>query len=159
MQVVVDMSDMKLSKNAEDILVTYSLGSCIGITLYDPVVMVGGILHFMLPDSSIDIEKSRNNPFIYADTGIPKFFRTAYKLGAKKRRMKVVVAGGANILDFKNFFRIGEKNYKAAKTLFEKNRLSIDYQDVGGQINRTMTLFMNTGSTIIRTPGRNEKNV
>ena len=69
MQVVVDMSDMKLSKNAEDILVTYSLGSCIGITLYDPVVMVGGILHFMLPDSSIDIEKSRNNPFIYADTG------------------------------------------------------------------------------------------
>jgi len=159
MQVIVDMSDMKLSKNTKDILVTYSLGSCIGITIYDPVVKVGGILHFMLPDSSLDCEKARNNPFIYADTGIPAFFRAAYKLGAKKGRVKVVVAGGANILDPKNFFRIGKKNYAAVKQLFEKNRLSTDYEDVGGQINRTMALVMDTGSTILRTPGKKERHV
>ena len=159
MQVVVGMSDMRVSNDTKDILITYSLGSCIGITVYDPIAGVGGILHFMLPDSSLDRAKALKNPFIFADTGIPALFQAAYGLGAKKGRLKVVIAGGANILDPKDFFQIGKKNYAAAKRLFEKNRLSPDFEDVGGDVNRTVSLMINTGSTIIKTPGGTERRV
>ena len=54
MRYIVGVSDMKLSKNAGDIIVTHALGSCIGIAIHDPDIKVGGILHYMLPKSSID---------------------------------------------------------------------------------------------------------
>ncbi len=159
MHVVVGMSDMKVSNDPKAILVTYSLGSCIGIAVHDPIAGVGGILHFMLPDSSLDIAKARGNPFIFADTGIPALFQAAYGLGAKKERLKVVIAGGANILDPKDFFQIGKKNYAAAKRLFDKNRLSPSYEDVGGEVDRTVSLMVHNGSTIIRSTGGNERHV
>ena len=75
MQVVVGMSDMRVSNDTKDVLITYSLGSCIGIAVHDPMAGVGGILHFMLPDSSLDRAKALKNPFIFADTGIPALFQ------------------------------------------------------------------------------------
>jgi chemotaxis protein CheD len=159
MQVVVGMSDMKVSKDTKDILITYSLGSCIGITVYDPMSGVGGILHFMLPDSSLDSAKARKNPFIFADTGIPALFEAAFELGAKKGRLKVVIAGGANILDPKDFFQIGKKNYTAARRLFKENRLSPDFEDVGGDVNRTVSLMITTGSTVIKTSAGAERRI
>ncbi len=63
----------------------------------------GGILHYMLPDSGLHEAKAGQNPFMFADTGIPRLFKTAYQLGARKQRMRVVVAGGAQILDQKGF--------------------------------------------------------
>ncbi len=101
MNIVVGVSDMKVSNDSKSTLITYSLGSCIGITIYDPVVKVGGILHFMLPESSLDRAKAEKNPYMFADTGIPALFKAAYELGAKKQRMKVTVAGGSQVLDQK----------------------------------------------------------
>ena len=101
---------MKVSGNPEDTLITYSLGSCIGISIYDPYAKAGGILHYMLPDSNLDHEKARNNPFMFADTGILALFRAASKLGVRRQQMKVIIAGGAKILDEKGFFNIGKKN-------------------------------------------------
>ena len=108
--IIVSISDLKVSKNVNDVLVTYALGSCIGVAVYDPKVKVGGLLHYMLPESAIDENKARGNPEMFADTGIPLLFRTCYSLGAEKKRMVVKVAGGASILDDANYFRIGQKN-------------------------------------------------
>ncbi|MBL8223671.1 MAG: chemotaxis protein CheD, partial [Bryobacterales bacterium] len=72
---------------------TYALGSCIGLMVYDPVVRIGGLLHFMLPESSISPLKAVRNPFLFADTGIPLLFRAAYRLGAEKDRMTVCAVG------------------------------------------------------------------
>jgi len=85
MKIVVGMADMQVSKEPEAMLISFALGSCIGVTLYDPLIRVGGLLHFMLPDSQIDPQKSQKNPWMFADTGIPLFFRGAYKLGAEKK--------------------------------------------------------------------------
>ena len=101
MKVIVGISDMKVSNDPNATLVTYSLGSCIGISIYDPVVKVGGLLHYMLPESSIDGAKAEKNPYMFADTGIPNLFKESYRFGAKKQRMRVIVAGGAQILDQK----------------------------------------------------------
>ena len=77
---IVGMSDIKLSNNKNDVIITYALGSCIGITVFDPIAKVGGLLHFMLPDSTLDQNKSRDNPEMFADTGIPLIFKSCCNL-------------------------------------------------------------------------------
>ncbi len=159
MKQIVGVADMKLSNNLEDSVVTYSLGSCIGLVIYDPVARVGGILHYMLPESSIDREKAKIKPFMFADTGIPRFFKTAYKLGAKKPRIKIYVAGGAEIIDQKGFFNIGKRNYLALKKIFFKNKVMINKQDVGGNINRTVRIEIATGDIFVKTSGSGETRI
>ena len=156
MKQIVGVADMKVSNNPGESLITYSLGSCIGLVIYDPVARVGGILHYMLPESSIDAEKAAARPYMFADSGIPRLFKTAYTLGAVKHRMKVYVAGGAEILDQSGFFNIGKRNYMALKKMFLKNNVMIDKQDVGGTTNRTVRLEIGTGDIYVKTSGEKE---
>ena len=151
-RIIVGISDLKVSGNIDDALITYALGSCIGVAVYDPKVKVGGLLHFMLPDSSIDSNKAKVNPAMFADTGIPFLFKSCYRLGAEKRRMIVKIAGGANILDDANYFRIGQKNITALRKIFWKNNVFIDGEDTGKSNNRTVQLEISTGKVVIKTP-------
>jgi chemotaxis protein CheD len=157
MKIIVGVADMKISSDPEATVVTYSLGSCIGITLYDPAVRVGGILHFMLPESKIDPRKAQENPFMFADTGIPSFFRNAYQLGAEKRRLEVNVVGGAQIMDDSGYFNIGKRNYMTLRKIFWANNVLIHAENVGGTINRTIRLEVGTGKVWIKTPGEGER--
>lgn len=159
MKLIVGVADMKVSNRQTESIITYALGSCIGLVIYDPVVKVGGILHYMLPESSIDKEKAAARPYMFADSGIPRLFKSAYKLGAVKQRMKVYVAGGAEILDQKGFFNIGKRNYMALKKMFFKNKMMIDKQNVGGNINRTIRIEIATGDVYIKTSGSKEVKV
>ena len=85
MDLIVGVGDMKVSSNPEDVLATYSLGSCIGLIIYDPVVSVGGLLHYMLPESSLDGNKAKKNPYMFGDTGIPLLFKSSYNLDVATR--------------------------------------------------------------------------
>ena len=156
MKQIVGVADMKVSNRPTESIITYALGSCIGLIIYDPVVKVGGILHYMLPESSIDKEKAAARPYMFADSGIPRLFKSAYKLGAVKQRMKVYVAGGAEILDQKGFFNIGKRNYMALKKMFFKNKMMITKQNVGGNTNRTIRIEIATGDIYIKTSGSKE---
>ena len=140
-------------------IVTYSLGSCIGIAIYDPTAGVGGILHYMLPESSLDSVKAQKNPYMFADTGIPALFKSAYKLGGKKQRMKVIVVGGAHVLDQKGFFDIGKRNHMAVKKMFWKNNVMIDHEEVGGNVNRTVKLSVKDGEAWVKTSGQGERKI
>lgn len=157
--VVVGISDLKVSNRPEDVLVTYALGSCIAVAVFDPVAKVGGLLHYMLPDSTLDPEKARQNPAMFADTGIPMLFKSCYTLGAEKRRMIVRAAGGASILDDTNFFRIGQKNIMAMRKIFWKNNVMIESEDTGGNFNRTVRLVLTNGKTYVKTSGGNIKEI
>lgn len=150
---------MKVTDDMEAVLVTYSLGSCIGVAIYDPVARVGGLLHYMLPESSLDPGKATNNPYMFADTGIPALFKAAYKLGAKKQRLKVVVVGGSQILDQKGFFNIGKRNETAVRKMFHRNNVIIDYTDVGGVVNRTIKLAVDNGDVWLKVSGKGEKKI
>ena len=159
MNIVVGVADMKVTNDQESTIITYSLGSCIGIAVYDSVVRVGGILHLMLPESSLDAGKAQQRPLMFADTGIPALFKTAYKLGAKKQRMKVIVVGGAQVLDQKGFFNIGKRNFMAVKKMFWKNNVMIDHQEVGGNVNRTIKVAIKNGDVWVKTSGQGEKKI
>ena len=159
MNLVVGVSDMKVSDDMEAVLATYSLGSCIGVAIYDAVARVGGLLHYMLPESSLDPGKAIKNPYMFADTGIPALFKAAYKLGAKKQRLKVVVVGGSQILDQKGFFNIGKRNETAVRKMFHRNNVIIDYTDVGGVVNRTIKLAVDNGDVWLKVSGKGEKKI
>ena len=159
MDMVVGVGDMKVSNDPEDVLVTYSLSSCIGLAIYDPVAKVGGLLHYMLPESSLDGNKARKNPYMFGDTGIPLLFKEAYKLGAKKNRLKVIVVGGAQILDQKGFFNIGKRNHTLLRKMFWKNNVMIDYEEVGGTVNRTIRLEIESGQAWLKVSGIGVKKI
>ncbi len=152
-ELVVGISDLKVSGNPAESMITYALGSCIAVAVYDPAAKVGGLLHYMLPDSSLDAVKAKETPAMFADTGIPLLFKTCYRLGADKKRMVVKVAGGASILDESNFFRIGQKNIMAMRKLFWSNNILIDAEDTGKNVNRTVRLDMSTGKVFIKRAG------
>ena len=140
MDIIIGVADMKVSNDSETVLATYSLGSCIGLAIYDPIEKIGGLLHYMLPESSLDRVKAKKNPYMFGDTGIPLLFKEAYKFGAKKQRIKTIVLGGSQILDQKGLFNIGQRNFTILRKMFWKNNVMIDFQDVGGNVNRTLKL-------------------
>jgi len=152
-KIIVGIADMKVSDDPDATLITYSLGSCIGVSIYDPAVRVGGILHFMLPESKIDPQKALKNPWMFADSGIPLFFKEAYRLGAEKVRLTVKVVGGAQILDDSNFFNIGKRNYMALRKIFWANNILIRAEEIGGSVNRTLSLELSTGKMLVKTSG------
>jgi len=115
--ITVDIADMVVSNRPSDKLITYSLGSCIGIAIWDPQTKVGGLLHYMLPESSISPDKAEDKPFMFADTGIPLLFKSVYEIGGEKRRLIVKVAGGAHMMDAKGVFNIGKRNYMVLRKL------------------------------------------
>jgi chemotaxis protein CheD len=154
-KVVVGIADLKFSQDPGESIITYALGSCLGITVYDAVARVGGLLHLMMPDSTIDPEKAAENPYKFVDTGVPLLFKGAYKLGAEKSRLVVKVAGGSNPLGGgeNDFFQIGRRNMTALRKLLFRNGVLIKGEDVGGSDSRTMTLEMATGAVTLKLPG------
>lgn len=154
MNYAVGISEMKVSDQSDDILVTYSLGSCIGVTIYDPIVRVGGMIHCMLPLSKLDMQKAQRSPAMFVDTGVPALFEAAYHLGAQKERIIVKVAGGSSILDEKRMFRIGERNYAVLRKILWKNNILIAAEDVGGTNSRTVYLEIGTGRVLVKSRGK-----
>ena len=155
--IVVCVADCQLSSAAGDVLVTYALGSCVALAIYDPAVPVGGLLHYMLPESGLDRSKAEANPFMFADTGIPLLFRRAYAQGAEKRRLVVRAAGGAQLLDAPGVFNIGKRNYLALRRILWKAGVFIQAQDVGGTSSRTVRLEVGSGRFLMRGPGTVEQ--
>jgi chemotaxis protein CheD len=152
-RVIVGMAESVVSNNPDVTLATYSLGSCLGISIYDPVARVGGLLHIMLPESGIAPDKARAQPAMFLDTGLPKMFRSAYDLRLDKHRAMICVAGGAQIMDDKGFFNIGQRNYAALSTLLQQHGLRITAEHVGGMVNRTMYLKLATGEVRLKISG------
>jgi chemotaxis protein CheD len=155
--VVVGIGDCQVSKDPDSVLVTYALGSCIGVMIHDPVSGVGGLLHFMLPESSLDPSKAEKNPYMFADTGIPLLFRTAYHLGADKKRLVVTVAGGAQMMDTQGTFNIGKRNCLAMRKILWKAGVMVAAEHLGGMVSRTVRLEVRTGNVVLRESGQVEQ--
>ncbi len=156
-RVVVGIAEVAMTADPGATLVTYALGSCIGVTVFDPVARVGGMLHFMLPQSSLSQEKAERSPCMFADAGVPLLFKNAYELGAKKERLIVCAAGGAEILADEGHFKIGSRNRTMLRKLFWKNKVRLASEDTGGTHSRTMTLRLADGSVTVKNKNEERK--
>ena len=156
----VNYSEMRISTNPVETLVAFSIGSGMGVTVHDPVCGVGGILNFMLPDSDrANGVNPERVPFMFADTGIPAFLAALYARDAQPERLKVVIAGGAHILDQTDAFNIGLKNLAALKARFDAYNLKIHHQNTGGSNSRTLSLEIGSGCSSIKIFGEGEEKV
>ncbi len=147
---VVDIADMAVSCDPTGILTTYSLGSCIGLTLWDPRTRVGGLLHFMLPDSQLCPARAKTNPAMFCDTGTPLLFRAACELGARLERLVVRAAGGAQLLDKSAAFDIGRRNYLALRKTLRASGVELQREDFGGTASRSLRLELTTGKLVMK---------
>lgn len=154
MKHIVGVGDMKISREAGDVLVTHALGSCLGVAVYDPVSVAGGLLHVMMPQSSINPQKAQANPYMFVDTAMPAFFRQLYTYGLAKERAKVFVAGGGNVHNVdSDRFAIGKRNYAILRKVLWQNGVLIAAEEVGGSEPRTMYLEMGSGRVWLSTAG------
>ena len=151
-RVVVGVGDLSVSNNANVILSTFALGSCLGVIIYDSQVKVGGLIHIMLPDSTLSPEKAQRQPAMFADTGMPLVYRNLCAMRAERKRMKAFVAGGASIISGANMFKIGERNIQAVKKLTAALGIRVVKADIGGVNNRTVHLNVGTGEVSMKTP-------
>lgn len=150
---IIGMADMLSSNDASAQLVTYSLGSCVGVTVYDPERKVGGMLHAMLPDSNLNIARAKDRPYMFVDTGLPALFHAVMGLGGTRSRLIVKLAGGAQFLDEKKVFNIGERNVQATLAMLARNGMPLTGRDTGGHSSRTLRLDLATGNVTVDVPG------
>ncbi len=151
---IVHVSDAKVSHNPDDVLITYSLGSCIGVCLYDPTVRVGGMLHYQLPESRIDVEKARVKPFMFADTGMKLLIYKLLSMGAECKRLQVKLAGGATMKGSPQGFDIGKRNHLAIRKIVWQQRLFVSGEDIGGASARNLYMNLSDGRVKVKSDGR-----
>lgn len=150
MSIVVNVSDARCSRDPAEVIVTYSLGSCIGVCLYDPAVRAAGLLHFQLPSASLDAQRARENPFMFADSGFDVLLKQVLSMGAEKRRLRVRLAGGASMLNDAGTFNIGKRNHASIRKILWQHGMFIESEDVGGGAPRTLYLSVADGSLTIK---------
>ncbi|OQA01257.1 MAG: Chemoreceptor glutamine deamidase CheD [Planctomycetes bacterium ADurb.Bin401] len=153
-KMIVHVSDARVSSNPEDVLITYSLGSCIAVCLYDPAVHAGGMLHYQLPDSKTDPDRAKEKPFMFADTGMQILIDKLVSMGVSKKRMRIKIAGGAEMDTGPKGFDIGKRNYLAIRKIMWKNGMFIDGEDVGGSFPRNMYMKIDNGEVTIKANGQ-----
>lgn len=154
-QYVVGIADMKICR-APGMLITYALGSCIGICLYDPVIRLAGLIHIMLPNNQ---EAGNGNVYKYADSAIPETIRKMESFGAVRGRIVAKIAGGAKMFDIPgngSLGNIGLRNAESVKKVLREERIKLLKEDTGANYARTLLFNSSTGEGFIRTYGRPE---
>lgn len=156
-EVVVGVGDCRIASFPVAFLSTYALGSCIAVIVYDWKSRTGGLLHVMLPDSSIDRSPAGLSPFVYVDTGVAELFRRLGAMGCGKHNVRCCIAGGASMMADSSHFEIGKRNYLALKKAFWRHGILVDREDVGGTESRSVRLDLETGRIDLRKGGGRER--
>ena len=153
-KITVGIADMKLAQGA-GILITYALGSCIGLCFHDPRLRLGALLHVMLP---LNMEAGRKTPLKYADTGIRETLRQMEAKGASRSRITVKIAGGAKMFEVNggNLGNIGQRNIESVHTILRQEGIRLLAEDVGGKVARTLLFDVASGQGCVRSYGRPE---
>ena len=153
-KITIGIADMKMAQG-QDTLITYALGSCIGICLYDPLLKLGALIHIMLP---LNMEAGRKNTMKYADTGIRETIKMMEAKGASRARMTAKIAGGAKMFEVSagSIGNIGQRNIESVHLNLRKEGIRLLKEDVGGSIARTLSFDVATGTAVVRCYGRQD---
>ncbi len=155
----VGMADLKICKSPDG-LTTLGLGSCVGVAVRDPVTKIGGLLHAMLPDSTV----LRNNTCIekFVDSGLDELVRQMIKAGANRSRLEAKLAGGAQMFAFQrnsDLVKVGERNAEAARKKLRAMHIKLLAEDTGLNYGRTVIYYPETGIYVIKAVGKPEKSI
>jgi chemotaxis protein CheD len=159
-QHIVGISDRKVA-GAPDTIVTYALGSCVGVALYDGKSKIGGLAHIMLPDSGM-ISGAEKNRMKFADTGIKDLVADMVSRGADRYAMTAKIAGGSNmfkIADDSPIASIGSRNAQSVRNTLGGLGIRITAEDIGSDYGRTLYFDLETGGLKVQSLGRGVKEI
>ena len=150
---IIGISDLYVSSDTADVLITYALGSCLGITFHDRYRQIGGMLHALLPLASLDPTRAASSPATFVDTGIDLLLHECLRRGASRADIEVTVAGGAEIgfASDSDRFRVGYFNILEMKHAMNRHGLHLTHADTGGDRPRTLSLAIDSGKVNIVT--------
>ena len=154
--VPIGIGELKVSNVAGDVLRSYGLGSCIGLVVLAPRQRTVGMLHVALPESKINLQLAKDQPGMFADTGIPFLLQEMERCGCNVGDMVIKIAGGASVMDPGATFEIGKRNILAVKKTLWRYRLGPVAEDVGDVISRTMSVSVDTGIVTVSSPRKGE---
>ena len=149
---MVGVGEYQVTGHSGAVLVTYALGSCMGVTAFDGKAGVGGMLHFKLPHSDINQQMAQQKPGVFGDTGMVTFLQELYDLGATKPNLDVKLVGGSKSMGSSDYFNIGARNLLLARRFLWMNGLIVSREDTGGGDYRTVRLEMATGKVTVKDP-------
>lgn len=155
----VGMADLKVCKSPDG-LTTLGLGSCVGVALRDPVTKIGGLLHAMLPDSTVIKQNATVEKFV--DSGLDELVKQMVKAGASRARLEAKLAGGAQMFAFQrnsDLVNVGARNAEAARKKLKAMRIKLLAEDTGLNYGRTVIYYPETGIYVIRAVGKPEKSI
>lgn len=154
-KIVVEVAEMRLSSATDEVLLAPSLGSCVAVSLFDPGMLAGGILIFMLPKmTDVNFPGADRFTYMFGDTGVPAFLKAAENFGMERNRLQVALAGGGQMAGQSESFNVGLRNCRIAKELIRESGLTIQHEQLGGMYNRSMQLEMAKGAVCITTIGQ-----
>jgi chemotaxis protein CheD len=159
--IIIGISDQNTGRHPAK-LVTYALGSCVGIALHDKETGLGGLAHIMLPDSSIMNNPEKINRMKYADTAIVDLYNSMIKQGANPRGITAKLAGGANMFKVPEdspIGKIGIRNVKRSKEVLGELNIPIVAEDVGKDFGRTLYFDLDTGTVRVQSLGQKVKEI
>ena len=153
-KITIGIADMKMAQSS-GMLITYALGSCIGICLYDQKIKLGALIHIMLP---LNMEPGRKNTMKYADTGIRETLKMMEAKGASRSRITAKIAGGAKMFEIKggSLSNIGQRNIESVHNTLKREGIKLLQEDVGGTVARTLLFDVATGLGCVRCYGKPE---
>ena len=154
--VPIGIGELKVTNVAGDILRSYGLGSCIGLVVLAPRQRTVGMLHVALPESKINLQLAKDQPGMFADTGIPFLLQEMERFGCSLSDLVIKIAGGASVMDPGATFEIGKRNILAVKKTLWRYRLGPVAEDVGDVISRTMSVSVDTGIVTVSSPRKGE---
>ncbi len=152
--IVVGISDHQITQ-APGRLITYALGSCVGICLHDPLKRIGGLSHILLP-SPLHQEQSQE-VFKYADRAIEAMIERLLKKGCQKGRLTAKIAGGATMFKTQGAFSIGDRNVSMVKHELKRLNIRLTAEDTGADYGRTVEFCTQSGIMTVRSVGRSER--
>jgi chemotaxis protein CheD len=156
---VIGIGGLQVTSGVVGTIVTHALGSCIGVAVWDAHARVGGMLHAQMPISLKSPDLARSDPCRFVDLGVPLLFQQAEQAGANRRRLRVTVAGAANMSGATSpMFDIGQQNLTALRKVLWKLGMLIAAEETGGRIPRTMYLDLVSGATTVQS-GTDRRNL
>lgn len=145
---IVGISEGKVIRN-EGELISYALGSCVGICLYDRERRIAGMAHILLPCRALAGDK--RNPYKFADSGLDELVRAMVQAGAQRNALCAKIAGGASMFrEAVGKEPVGAKNVAAVHKALKKQGIWIAAQDVGADYGRTIRFSARTGALHIK---------
>lgn len=133
-----------------DMLLVTVLGSCVSACIRDRVSGIGGMNHFMLPDSGQDQGNPLGSSARYGTYAMEILLNQLLKMGAKRSNLEAKVFGGGNVLRGFVVANVGERNAKFVLDFLALEKIRVVAQDLLDIYPRKVYYFPCTGKVLVK---------